>query len=344
MDQRTEETELLELLPRPVFCVKNGIITRLNQPARKLYLREGLPVEALLEAGNENYAAYCGGLLYVTLAIHGQSFGASVVRVGDENLFTLDQQFESDELRILALAARELRAPLTDAMLTVQQLSLEDAAQSKLKRSLYQLLRVIGNMSDASGSSLSFRPERQNVDAVFREIAEKVTALTDTTGIQISYSGLQTDCSCVFDRQLMERAVLNMVSNALKFTPAGGAVHLLLRTSGKQFCFSVTDTGSGIPKADQATLFSRYLREPCLEDSRHGIGLGMLLIRNAAALHRGAVLVDHPEGTGTRVTLTFTSAPDDTAKLRTVLLGADYAGEQDHALIELSEFLPYSRY
>ena len=44
MDQRTEETELLELLPRPVFCVKNGIITRLNQPARKLYLREGLPV------------------------------------------------------------------------------------------------------------------------------------------------------------------------------------------------------------------------------------------------------------------------------------------------------------
>ena len=81
-----------------------------------------------------------------------------------------------------------------------------------------------------------------------------------------------------------------------------------------------------------------------MEDSRHGIGLGMLLIRNAAALHRGAVLVDHPEKTGTRVTLTFTSVPDDTAKLRTVLLGADYAGEQDHALIELSELLPYDRY
>ena len=44
------------------------------------------------------------------------------------------------------------------------------------------------------------------------------------------------------------------------------------------------------------------------------------------------------------MTLTFTSVPDDTAKLRTVLLGADYAGEQDHALIELSELLPYNRY
>lgn len=344
MEQRTEEIELLELLPRPVFCVKNGIITRLNQPARKLYLREGLPVEALLEAGSENYAAYCGGLLYVTLTIHGQSFGASIVRMGKEDLFTLDQQFENDELRILALAARELRAPLTDAMQTVQQLSLEDAALGKLNRSLYQLLRVIGNMSDASGSSLSFRPECQNVNAVFQEITEKVTALSDTAGVQLTYTGLQTDCSCIFDRQLMERAVLNMVSNALKFTPKDGAIHMQLRTSGKQFCFSVTDTGNGIPEEEQATLFSRYLREPCLEDSRHGIGLGMLLIRNAAALHRGAVLVDHPEGSGTRVTVTFCSVPDDTAKLRTALLGADYAGEQDHTLIELSEFLSYDKY
>ena len=344
MEQRTEEIELLELLPRPVFCVKNGIITRLNQPARKLYLREGLPVEALLEAGNENYAAYCGGLLYVTLTIHGQSFGASIVRMGEEDLFTLDQQFENDELRILALAARELRAPLTDAMLTVQQLSQEDAALKKLNRSLYQLLRVIGNMSDASGSSLSFRPERQNVNAVFQEIAEKVTALSDTAGTEITYTGLQADCSCVFDRQLMERAVLNMVSNALKFTPKGGAIHMQLRVSGKQFCFSVTDTGSGMTEQEQATLFSRYLREPCLEDSRHGIGLGMLLIRNAASLHRGAVLVDHPEGSGTRVTVTFCSLPDDTAKLHTMLLGTDYAGEQDHTLIELSEFLSYDKY
>lgn len=344
MEQRTEEIELLELLPRPVFCVKNGIITRLNQPAKKLYLREGLPVEALLEAGSENYAAYCGGLLYVTLTIHGQSFGASIVRMGKEDLFTLDQQFENDELRILALAARELRAPLTDAMLTVQQLSQEDAALKKLNRSLYQLLRVIGNMSDASGSSLSFRPERQNVDAVFREIAEKVTALSDTAGIEITYTGLQTDCSCVFDRQLMERAVLNMVSNAQKFTPKGGAIHMQLRASGKQFCFSATDTGSGISEQEQATLFSRYLREPCLEDSRHGIGLGMLLIRNAAALHRGAVLVDHPEGSGTRVTVTFCSLPDDMVKLHTALLRTDYAGEQDHALIELSEFLSYDKY
>lgn len=142
-------------------------------------------------------------------------------------------------------------------MLTVQQLSLENAAQSKLKRSLYQLLRMIGNMSDASGSSLSFRPERQNVDAVFREIAEKVTALTDTTGIQISYSGLQTDCSCVFDRQLMERAVLNMVSNALKFTPAGGTVLCC--------CVPAASSSASVSRTPAAG-FPKKIKPPCSPD------------------------------------------------------------------------------
>ena len=81
-----------------------------------------------------------------------------------------------------------------------------------------------------------------------------------------------------------------------------------------------------------------------MEDPRHGIGLGMLLIRNAAARHRGAVLVDRPQGGGTRVTITFFSAPVDSAALHSKLVTADYGGEQDHALIELSDFLPYSAY
>lgn len=344
MEQRTEEIALLELVPHPVFCVKNRIITRLNLPARKLYLREGLSVEPLLESGSENYYSFSGGLLYLTLSICGQSFGASVARLGEEDLFTLDQQFDSDELRVLALAARELRAPLADAMLAVQQLSPESAASAKLNRSLYQLLRLVGNMSDASGSSLSFRPEYQHVSAVFQEIAEKVIGLSESSGVTVTYSGLQRDCLCALDRQLMERAALNMISNALKFTPRGGSVHLTLQQSGKQFCFSVADNGSGISDEEQATLFSRYLREPGLEDSRHGIGLGMLLIRNTAALHRGAILVDHPAGSGTRVTLTFRSVPDDSPHLNAALLSADYAGEQDHALVELSELLPFTLY
>ena len=339
MEQQTEEFEILDLIPRPTFGVRAGVISRLNPPAKKLFLREGLSLSPLLESGSADYAAFSDGMLYLTLVIHGQRFGASVVRVKDEDIFTLDQQFDNDELRVLALAARELRGPLAGAMLAARKLSDQDAAQM-LNRSLYQLLRIIGNMSDASGVSPTFRPENQNVCAVFREIAEKAIQLSDTTGIPISYTGPEEELVCCLDRQLMERAVLNMISNALKFTPAGGTIRLALRQNGKQFRFSITDDGCGMSRQEQATLFSRYLREPTIEDTRHGIGLGMLLIRNTAAQHLGAVLVDNPQGCGTRVTMTFSSVPTKGKELHTRAMIADYAGEQDHALIELSEFLP----
>lgn len=344
MEQRTDETMMLELMIRPAFCVKNKIITRLNTPAAKLFLREGIPLELILESGAQDYETFSGGTLCLTLTICGQSFGASVVRLDEEDMFILDQQFECEELRVLALAARELRGPLANAMLAAQQLDVQDGKTSRLNRSLYQLLRIVGNMSDASGVSPAFRPELRNIGALFQEIAEKAAALSDSSGITFSYSGLAEEAICAVDRQMMERAALNMISNALKFTPTGGHIAMELRRTGKQFRFSVTDSGSGIPEKERANLFSRYLREPAIEDTRNGIGLGMLLIRSAAARHGGAVLVDCPKGSGTRVTITFTGVSANESTLRTSLLLADYSGEQDHALIELSEFLPPELY
>lgn len=336
MEQLTDRIEMLDLMLRPAFRVKNRIITGLNQPAAKLFLREGLSLDSILESGEEEYASFSGGMLCLTVNLCGHSFGATVVRWGEEDIFTLDQQYECEQLRVLALAARELRGPLSSAMLAAQQLSGENAPQ--LSKSLYQLLRIVGNMSDAAGVNPIFLPEKQNIDAMFREIWEKAAALAQ--GFRISYSGLSEESCCFVDRQMMERAALNMLSNALKFTPPGGEVQLSLKKSGEQFRFCVTDTGSGIPEDTRASLFSRYLREPTIEDTRHGIGLGMLLIRTAATRHRGAVLVDHPAGFGTRITLTFADAPGAEEGLHANQLRSDYAGEQDHTLIELSDFLP----
>ena len=344
MKQQSDGMQMLDLVIYPAFCVKNRIITRLNVPAAKLFLREGLSLDTILDSGAEEYAAFSSGMLCLTLIICGQRFGASVVRMDEEDLFTLDRQYESEELRVLALAARELRGPLSNAMLATQQLEAESPQLSRLNRSLYQLLRIVGNMSDASGVSPLFRPEPCNIDALFREIYEKAAALTGSTGIRFSYKGLNRDVTCFIDRQQLERAALNLISNALKYTPKNGHIQLELLPSGKQYRFSVTDSGSGIPEKERATLFTRYLREPAIEDTRHGIGLGMLLVRLTAARHGGAVLVDFPKEGGTRVSITFSNVPGQEQVLHTAFLPADYAGEQDHALIELSEYLPIEKY
>lgn len=347
MKQNNNISEILDLMPYPVFCAENHVITKLNQAAARLFLRVGLPLEPLFESGSDEYAAFEGGMLYVTLSICGQNRGASIVRIGKEDIFTLDQEFESEELRVLALAARELRGPLANAMLASQQLTETNenhAEVSRLNRGLYQMLRIIGNMSDASGSGLMFRPEMYNANALFQEIVEKASAAAASSGIIIQYSGLDEDVCCPLDRQQLERAALNMLSNAIKFSGCGSSIDVSLTRSGSSLRFSVTNSGTGIPQDLQGTLFRRYLREPAIEDSRHGIGLGMLLIRNAAANHGGAVLVDHPEGNSTRISMTISARLPLDATLHTPRLTADYAGEQDHVLLEFSELLPYDLY
>lgn len=339
--EQLDGTEMLDLMVSPVFCVKDGRIVKLNEAASRLFLREGVEIAQLLESGAEDYAAFSGGMLYVTLCLYGQRWGATVTKVAGMDVFTLDQQFDSDELRVLALAARELRSPLANAMLAAQQLPESgDGNVARLNRGLHQLLRIIGNMSDASGCGPGSSREAVNADTFFREIMEKAAALTERSGISMHYSGLNEDVFFSADRQKLERAALNMLSNALKFGAPGGTILAELRLNGKLLRFSVKDDGCGIPEGIRASLFRRYLREPSIEDSRCGIGLGMLMIRNAAAAHGGAVLADQLPGGGTRITMTLsTDVPEDNT-LHTRQLPADYAGELDHALLELSEILP----
>ena len=103
------------------------------------------------------------------------------------------------------------------------------------------------------------------------------------------------------------------------------------------------DSGSGIAENLRGSLFTRYAREPGLEDGRYGVGLGMVLIRSTAAAHGGTVLIDHPDDCGTRITVSLAIRQGDPV-VRSPRFAIDYAGERDHGLIELSDVLPAQLY
>ena len=107
---------------------------------------------------------------------------------------------------------------------------------------------------------------------------------------------------------------------------------------------TVQDSGSGIAGEIRGNVHTRFLRQPGLEDSRFGIGLGMVMIRSAAAAHGGTVLIDHPQGCGTRITMSMAIRQDTDSMVRSSMLQIDYAGDRDHALIELSNVLPSTPY
>lgn len=352
MEVKKDIFGMLDLMIRPGFCVKEKEIVKVNQAAQGLLLVPGTDVRTLLLTGAEEYEAFESGCLYLKLNLSAKGCGASVSRVDGWDVFVLDQEADDGELRAMALAARELREPLTSVMITADRLfplaSQEDTAAreqvARLNRGLHQLLRLIGNMSDAGHCGVSSRQEAWNIGALFAEVFEKAQALLEHTGIKLTYQGLSEEVLCLADGEQLERAVLNILSNAVKFTPKGGTIDVTLTRHGRMLRLSVQDSGSGIAENVRSSVFSRYLRQPGIEDGRYGIGLGMVLIRSAAANHGGAVLIDQPEGKGTRITMTLAIRQNADGVLRSPVMRVDYAGERDHGLIELSDCLPVGVY
>ena len=345
MEKNKELRDWLNLLIRPGFYVEEGRITQVNAAAQGLLLEPGMDIAPLITSGLESYQNFQTGCLYVQLNLSDTTFQGCVTKDGSADVFILESDNGDTALQALSLAARELRSPLSAVMHGVQAMREENNPQAAaLNRGLYQLLRLVGNMSDAVRWPGNARMETADLTAFFDELFEKTAVFAQAAGIHLEYQGLPKPLLCLADRDLLERAVLNLLSNAFKFTPKGGTVRVTLFTGGTSLRLSVWDNGPGIAQEIQGNLFSRYLRQPGIEDSRFGLGLGMVLVRSAAAAHGGAVLIDQPEGWGTRVTLTIALRREKAEVLRSPIMRIDYAGERDHALTELSDCLPVSLY
>ena len=345
------DQNILEMIDRPAFIVHDGVITDCNEPARHRQIFPGTSVRQLLPEGCDAYSQFRSGILYLTLQIGWIQCGATVVRQETGDVFLMDREADQAQLQTLALAAQQLRAPLSNVMTLADQLIpqlQEDPHRERagqMRRALFQLMRLITNMADAERytglDSPSF--EATELCSFFREIVEKAEETLEKARIALRYTCPDAPVITVIDRERMERALLNLLSNAVKFSPAGSCVEITLAKSGRMACLSVEDHGDGIAAHVQGSLFHRYMREPAIEDSRFGLGLGMTLVRSAAAIHGGTVLLQ--QDAGTKVTMTMAIRKEAPGTLRSPKLRiGDYAGGRDLGLLEFSETLPADAY
>lgn len=352
MDEQKNIQDILQHVSQPGFCVRDGSIVSINHSAQALLLAEGDAVQPLLHTGAEEYASFKDGQLYLTLTICGQPHNATVTRIRDLDLFLLDPVKEAEEFRAMALVSMELRGSLMRLMSSAEQLledqDLTDPEKSshaaQMNRSLHQMMRLACNLSDVSRYAAASRKETRDVDSFLEALFEKAGAFTEDKGISLTYEGLRQPLFSQIDPEQLERAVWNILSNSIKFMPQGGSIHARLTRHGSKLQLCIQDTGSGIAQSVKASLFHRYLRQPGIEDSRFGLGLGMVIIRTAAANHGGTVLIDRCGETGTRLTMTLTISQDPGNQLRSPILRPDYTGGWDHGLLELSDSLSESKY
>ena len=355
MENTEERIAMLNQIPNPAFIVREGLITHVNEAAQHLNLAAGDPVEPLFTTGAAEYAAFTSGNLYLTMSICGIDSSVCVTELGHVRLFTMEREEDLAELQSMALAAKALRSPLSNVMTVADRLfplaafDNDPEAQdqiAKINRGLYQMLRIVCNMSDAYryANDKVCRTEVRNITAFFQEQFSLSAPLMEYNNIQLHYLGPQEPIFGIIDAEKLERAVGNILSNAMKFTPPGGMILAKLVKKGHSLHLTVQDSGEGLPEHVRSTFYHRYTREPGLEDSRFGIGLGMVLVRQAAALHGGTVLTQMGHDFGLRLTMTIPIRQPSDAGVRSPMIHVDYAGDRDHRLVELSDCLPAEAY
>lgn len=346
MAQDISNKTLLELVNRPAFCVKDGVIFQVNERAKQRSIQPGDPVSHYLSRNSEAYENFTGACLFLTIWIGDIPCPASVTAMDGYDLFLMD--WEGDATRqTLALASQQLRQSLSGLYAVADNIR-NQADAAYMRQNLAQMLRNLCNMADVAQYDMrnSSAAEPTNLTAFFAETVKKAQTLLKKAGYTLDYAALPEIVLGMAERDMLERAVLNLISNAAKFSPKGSTIRATLVRSGKTLRFTIEDPGEGIRPEILQQVFCRYLREPGIEDGRHGMGLGLSLVCMAATRHEGTVLIHQPQEGGTRVTMTLKvlPCPDQTVRSPLRIFRYDYAGGNDHGLLELSDVLPPELY
>ena len=236
-----------------------------------------------------------------------QHFGWMVVLV-DISTMRQAQSQRDEALRFISHDIREPSASIITALeLARTRPELLDTAQlhQRIERHARTGLELAdGFVNLARAEAQPFRAEVLDLVALQLQGIDNAWADARRRRVVVQHDAEHDEALCVGDRSLLSRALSNVLSNALKYSPPNAEVHCTVRKRDGFWALSVRDEGPGIPPELQTQLFQpfhRLHRESHPEV--HGIGLGLLQVRTAVQRHGGSVEIDSAAGAGCTVTL-----------------------------------------
>jgi signal transduction histidine kinase len=236
----------------------------------------------------------------------------SLTRASGQLAAQNERLLELDRLKdeFVATASHELRTPLT-SLSGYLEMSL-DPAEGPLSPTRESHLRIVQRNADrlaalvdqllflARADSHPLELDRQPVDLadLLNEAAETARPAAAAKNISLVTAG-EARQGVLADRPQLMRIVDNLVANAVKFTPDGGSVRLATRCEGGAAVVEVTDTGLGIPRAEQSDLFNRFFRGTnAIEKAIPGSGLGLAISQVIAEAHGSTIQLESTAGAG----------------------------------------------
>lgn len=203
---------------------------------------------------------------------------------------------------LVATVSHELRTPLTSITGYVEMLlegmagelsSVQERHLEVVHRNTRRLTRLVEDLLSLSNvEGGSFRPDCVELDlreALCAAVGQ-VDAVSESRGLTMTYEVPAEPVPVMGDVRHLERAIMNLLTNAVKFTPDGGSVTCTITHDDEQVVLSVADTGIGIPAEEQGSLFRRFFRSStALEREIQGSGLGLAVVAAIVQNHGGEV-------------------------------------------------------
>jgi len=164
-----------------------------------------------------------------------------------------------------------------------------------MKQNCYRLIRLINNLLDMTKLDSGFiTPHMENGNIIYlvEDITMSVISLAENKGIDIIFDTDVEEKLMAFDGDKIERIILNLLSNALKFTDRGGKIYVTIIDKQDNVEISVRDTGVGIPDDKKEMIFGRFMQvDKTLKRNNEGTGIGLSLVKSFVELHGGNIVL-----------------------------------------------------
>jgi len=247
--------------------------------------------------------------------------------------------------------SHELKTPLNVIFSTAQLFdmycksgSLDDKKDSiikyieSIKQNSYRLSKLINNIVDLSKIEAGFfklNLSNNNIVKVVEEIVMSVTTLTDSKGLNVIFDTDIEEKIIACDTDKIERIVLNLISNAIKFSDAGDEIFVDIKDKNKFVEISVKDNGIGIEEKYLDMIFDRFKQvDKSLSRNTEGTGVGLSLVKSIVELHGGSIYAESEFGKGSKFTLVL---PSRKVFHENMLYSSNVRSENEIIRVELSD-------
>ncbi|GHO60828.1 hypothetical protein KSB_93030 [Ktedonobacter robiniae] len=234
--------------------------------------------------------------------------------------FVLDnsarKELEQRKDHFLGMVSHELKTPLTSLKLQTQLLRKQlgkqgidnaDTVLSRMEAQLNMVTRLVGELLDLSkiqAGTLEYAQETVNLDDVLQEVVEIVQQMQTTHTIVVHRAA--SPPLLVGDKDRLEQMLLNLISNAIKYSPGANTIEVDIKTSEEAVTLSVHDQGIGIPREQREKIFERFYRAVAPHQRAFpGLGMGLYIVAEIVKYHGGSITMESEMGKGSTFQVTL---------------------------------------